>query len=92
MIATTLPVVFSLAPSLGLNPVWLGLLCVTSTVLGLLLPTQSITHLVTFASGYYSSGDMFKAGIWAMFLVIPVSLLLAHLYWPLLGISPYLAQ
>lgn len=89
MVATTLPVAFSLATSIGLNPVWLGLLCVASTVIGMFLPTQSITHLITYATGYYSTQDMFKAGTYATIVVTVIVLLMAHFYWPLLGITPY---
>lgn len=88
MTATTIPIMFSMAPALGFNPVWLGLLGVGGTVIGLLLPTQSITHLITFAAGYYSTADMFKAGKYTSFLVAAIILLFAHLYWPLLGIPP----
>ena len=90
MTATTLPILFALAPSIGLSPLWLGLLGVCSTVVGLFFPSQSITHLVTYAAGYYSTRDMFRAGRYASIVVVVVILLFAHIYWPWIGISPLL--
>ncbi len=88
MVATTLPVVFTMAFSAGINPVWLGLISICGTVLGLFLPTQSITHLTTYTAGLYTVKDMLRAGFFTTLLVMSVTLFLAHFYWPLIGIPP----
>lgn len=43
MTATTLPIMFALGPSMGLNTVWIGLLGVCGTVVGLFFP-QPVYH------------------------------------------------
>jgi len=89
MTATALPIVFAAAPVLGLSPVWLGLLGITGTVIGLFFPSQSITHLITYGAGYYTIRDMFKAGKYATLAVAVIILLFAHFYWPMLGVRPH---
>ncbi|MDN5347555.1 MAG: solute carrier family 13 (sodium-dependent dicarboxylate transporter), er 2/3/5 [Clostridia bacterium] len=85
---TMLPVVMAAAATLGINPVWLGMITIIGSDLCLCMPTQSPTNLATYATGYYSIGDMFKAGIWVSLALVIVTVALAMFYWPLVGLTP----
>lgn len=88
--ATTviLPMVLTLATRLGLNPIWLGMIGVVGSDLCMFLPTQSPSLLATYGTGFYSIRDTLKAGSLATFFLVGVTLIMAWLYWPLLGITP----
>ncbi|MFZ7101110.1 MAG: SLC13 family permease [Peptococcaceae bacterium] len=88
MVATTMPMIITLAFSLKINPVWFGLIGISSSVLGVFLPTQSVAHLTSYNTGYYSIKDMLRAGFYTSLIIIIVTTVLANYYWPLLGISP----
>ncbi|MFZ7104698.1 MAG: SLC13 family permease [Peptococcaceae bacterium] len=88
MIATTFPIVISMALFLEINPIWLGLIGISSSILGVFLPTQALSHLTTYNLGFYSMKDMFRAGTYTALIIIITTTLLANIYWPLLGISP----
>jgi len=47
MIATTFPILISIALSLEINPIWLALIGISASILGLFLPTQALSHLIT---------------------------------------------
>lgn len=88
MISATFPLIITIAISLNINPIWLGLIGISSSVLGLFLPTQSMAHLATYNTGYYTIKDMQKAGFFTAIIVICVTMFFSYFYWPLLGISP----
>jgi len=88
MIATTFPLVLSMAVSLDINPIWLGLIGISASALGIFLPTQSLALLTTYNAGYYSIRDLMRAGTTTAFIIIIITTLAANFYWPLLGISP----
>ena len=88
MIATTFPIIISMAISLEINPVWFGLIGISASILGLFLPNQALSHLITYNLGFYTIKDMFKAGTYTSLIIIIITTLLANFYWPLLGISP----
>jgi sodium-dependent dicarboxylate transporter 2/3/5 len=88
VVAAMLPLVFTLAATSALNPVWLGLLCVGASVLGLLFPTQAMTHLTVSSAGYFSLGDMVRMGLLLTIVIIGVVLAAAFFYWPLFGVGP----
>jgi len=88
MTATTFPLVLTMAISLEINPLWLGLVGISASVLGLFLPTQALSLMTSYTAGYYSMKDMFRAGFFTVLIVITVMTLMANFYWPLLGIQP----
>jgi anion transporter len=89
MIATVLPTAIIVAASSGVNPVWLGLLAVMASQI-LIVPVQSPTSLLLFSAGYFTLGDMSRSGVLMALTLIVVTLLFAHLYWPLVGVPPRL--
>ena len=88
VIAVLLPITFTVANRVGVNPVWLGMLVTGVSTLGFILPTQAVTHLTTYSSGYYSVRDMQRAGLLVTVGSVAGYFLIAYLYWPLVGLPP----
>ena len=87
-LAVALPVVFSLAPSLGMNPVWLGMIAIAGSCIAFLLPSQSIAALASYGMRHFNMQDLRRAGIGATGLLALAIVLTALFYWPLIGYSP----
>ncbi len=87
VVVTLFPLVTTLAASTGLNPVWLGMICVISSGTGFMFPSQSATNLVTYSFGYYSIKEMAWAGIWVLVVIAVIMIALAMFYWPLVGLT-----
>lgn len=87
MIATVLPAAVVVAGSLGLNPVWLGMLAIHASQI-LLIPVQSPTSMTLYSAGYFSVPEMLRAGLIVAAVLIGVTLLFAQVYWPLVGVAP----
>lgn len=87
MIATVLPATIVVATTLGINPVWLGMLAVHSSQI-LIVPVQSPTSMTMYSAGYFTIGEMLRSGIVVAALLIAVTLLFAQFYWPLAGVPP----
>jgi anion transporter len=85
--ATFLPITFATAQALGINPVWLGMLALIPTQLPL-LPMVSPGVSILFSGGYFEVSDMFKAGLAISAIVLSVTLAMALMYWPLVGLVP----
>ncbi|MFD2193720.1 SLC13 family permease [Oceanobacillus bengalensis] len=86
--AVFLPFSISLAQSLSINPVWLAQIVVISCSIGYFLPSQSPANLMTFALGQYTRKDLSSVGMYLFLAIIPITLLLAYFYWPLIGLNP----
>lgn len=86
MIASLLPVALSFAIATPYNPIWLGMICVIASSMAYMLPSQSISNMTTYTLGYYSGGDMFKAGSLLTVWFVIVTILFAFFYWPLVGV------
>lgn len=84
--ATLLPLVLTLAKAVGLNPVWLGMICVVATSTGFFFPSQSPSSITTYALGYYTPREMSRAGALVSILFMAVTLAMAFAYWPLVGL------
>ena len=85
MIATVLPASIVVATTLGLNPVWLGMLAIHSSQI-LVVPVQSPTSMTLYAAGYFDVGEMLRSGLLFAAVLIAVTLLFAQFYWPLAGV------
>ena len=88
VLALGLPVIFSTAAAMHLNPLWLGMVGAVTCALGFFFPTQSVSLMTSYGYGYFRVQDLVKAGLAATVIVAGVTLLMATQYWPLLGISP----
>jgi di/tricarboxylate transporter len=85
MIAATLPLIFTLAKAWNLNPQWLGMLLVLTGSPGFLLPTQTPSGMITLGYEFHDSRDYLRPGLPASLLLIGLAMLVAFMYWPLLG-------
>ncbi|MDQ0338100.1 sodium-dependent dicarboxylate transporter 2/3/5 [Caldalkalibacillus uzonensis] len=86
--AVFLPITISLAELWRINPVWLSQLVIIACSFSYFLPTQSPGNLITFSYGYYRESDLAKMGLVLFSVIVPVLLLSAFLYWPLMGLKP----
>jgi sodium-dependent dicarboxylate transporter 2/3/5 len=87
--AALLPVVFAAGPNLGLNPIWLGALTTIAAHTAFLYPMQSMTLMTAYSASSLNAKEVFKAGLLTTAVTIPISLLFAYYYWPLIGLTPF---
>jgi len=58
------PLLIALANTLGLNPALLAIPAGITSSLAFILVTSTPTNVIPYSSGYFSIGDMAKAGVW----------------------------
>ena len=58
------PLLIALAQNLNLDPALLGIPAGITSSLAFILVTSTPTNVIPYSSGYFSIGDMAKAGIW----------------------------
>ena len=87
VVATVFPLVTSLAAVTGLNPVWLGMICVAASSIGFFYPSQNGSILITLGYGYYNGKDMAKAGTMVFVIMTATIAVFALVYWPLVGVK-----
>jgi solute carrier family 13 (sodium-dependent dicarboxylate transporter), member 2/3/5 len=61
------PLLIALAQNLQLDPVLLGIPAGITASLAFILVTSTPTNVIPYSAGYFSIGDMAKAGIWMTF-------------------------
>jgi len=84
--AVLLPLLLTAAIGIGVNPVWLGMICVVSCCGAFFYPAQSANSLFAYNFGYYQAKHMMKFGL-ILFVVFNVTLIpIAMFYWPLVGV------
>jgi anion transporter len=81
--ATLLPILVTVAQGIGVNPVWLGMLCVMSTCVCFFFPSQSPNNLFPYGFGYYEGKDLLRFGLAVFPVYAAVLTLFAVYYWPL---------
>lgn len=89
MVASLLPVALTFALSTPFNPVWIGMICVVSSGMSFLFPSQSIATMTTYSLGYYSSKELIRVGFLLTFIITIILLLSAFFYWPFIGLKIY---
>lgn len=85
-VAVMLPLAFSLGKTLGASPVALTLATSIGAGLDFALPFSSAPNTIVFASGYLRMMDVVKAGAIMTIASIAIVLLVAWLWWPVLGL------
>jgi sodium-dependent dicarboxylate transporter 2/3/5 len=85
VLGITIPLLMSLAPPLGLNPLTLGLIVPIVAQTTIYYPVQVATALVTFRTRYYAAGELFRAGLLLTLVSIIMILTVALPWWALLG-------
>ncbi len=58
------PLLIALAVNLGLDPVMIAIPAGITASLAFILVTSTPTNVIPYSSGYFTIGDMVKAGIW----------------------------
>jgi sodium-dependent dicarboxylate transporter 2/3/5 len=86
-VAVMLPLAFSLGDTLGASPVALTLAASIGAGLDFALPFSSAPNTIVFASGYLRMMDVVKAGGIMTIASIVIVLLVAWLWWPILGLT-----
>jgi di/tricarboxylate transporter len=85
MLATSLPVLMNYAKTHGLDPLVLGMIWTFGAGAKIFI-YQSAVLVVGYSYGYFTTKDMFKVGLLLTIVEFFVLLLLAPLWWPLIGL------
>jgi anion transporter len=86
MLASSVPVLMEVAQTHSLNPLWVGLLW-TFAAGGKLFVYQSSVLVLGYSYGYFRASDMIKIGVAITLVEFVVVILIASLWWPLIGIE-----
>jgi solute carrier family 13 (sodium-dependent dicarboxylate transporter), member 2/3/5 len=85
-VAVMLPLGFSLSTTLGISPVATVLTCSAAGGLAFTFPFSSAPNTIAYSSGYLRMRDLLAAGSVMTALQVTILLLVAWLYWPLIGL------
>ena len=85
-VAVMLPLAFGLGDALGVSPTALTLATTIGAGLDFALPFSSAPNTIAFSSGYLRMSDVLKAGTVMTIASVLVVLLVAWLWWPILGV------
>ncbi|MGQ0764476.1 MAG: SLC13 family permease [Gemmatimonadota bacterium] len=85
-VAVMLPLAFSLGDQLGASPAALTLATSIGAGLDFALPFSSAPNTIVFASGYLRMMDVVRAGALMTVVSVLVVLLVAWLWWPVIGL------
>jgi sodium-dependent dicarboxylate transporter 2/3/5 len=86
MLATSIPPLMNFARTSGIHPLPLGMVWAFASG-GKIFVYQSGVLVTGYSYGYFDSRDVFRVGLWVTLAESLVLLLLATMYWPLLGIG-----
>jgi len=81
LVSIMLPLLVTAAQGIGINPVWLGMICVISSC-PFFFPAQSPNTLFAYKFGYFKTKDLLRFGGTLLIGFIPVIMITALLYWP----------
>jgi di/tricarboxylate transporter len=85
VIATLMPLLMEYAPTHGLSPLAVGMICTLASA-GKLFVYQSGVLVAGYSFGYFEARDLLRIGTILTIVEAAVLLLLVPLYWPLVGI------
>ena len=81
-VALLLPIGIAIAPSIpGISPLLASMIIALSGGLAFMLVIATPGNAITYSSGYFSTKDLFKAGVLANIICIVVVFLVATIYW-----------
>src|SRR5699024_6339157 len=87
IVATFFPIILIISKDLDINQIWFSLVALDSMSIAYILPTQAIGFMVMTSRKYYSPIDLLKVGTPLTVFVVSIYLILAYVYWPILGMS-----
>ncbi len=85
-VAMLAPIVFAMAPKLGLHPVAFTLLVCDTDTYAYLLPTQITAAVIAYGSETFSTGDYARAGWVCILIAMAYGLLVMAPWYALLGL------
>jgi sodium-dependent dicarboxylate transporter 2/3/5 len=85
VLGITIPLVMSLAVSLDLNPLVVGMIVPIVAQTTVYYPVQLATALVTFRTRHYSKGELLRAGVLLTVVSVVAIFAVAIPWWALLG-------
>lgn len=85
VLGITIPLIFSLAGPLGLNPMVLGLIVPIIALSTNFYPVQVATGLVTYQTRHYTSGEFLRAGLLLTVIAVLTIFFVALPWWAFLG-------
>lgn len=80
-VAILLPIGISIASEIGISPLLASMLIALSGGLAFMLVIATPGNAITYSSGYFSTKDLFKAGLTANIICIAVIFVVATIYW-----------
>jgi sodium-dependent dicarboxylate transporter 2/3/5 len=85
-VALIAPVLFAMAPKVGLHPVAFTLLVADTDSFAYILPTQITAAVIAYGAGHFSTADYAKAGWVAVLIAIAYGILVMAPWYAYLGI------
>ncbi len=80
-VALLLPIGISIAEGIGINPLLTSMVIALSGGLAFMLVVATPGNAITYSSGYFTTKDLFKAGIFANIICIIIIFMIAIIYW-----------
>lgn len=80
-VAIILPIGISIATKIGINPLLATMIITLSGGLAFMFVISTPGNAITYSSGYFSTRDLFKAGLLANIICIMVIFAVAIVYW-----------
>lgn len=82
-VATMIPVLAAIAPTLSADPITLILACTIGASCAFMLPVGTPPNAIVFGSGWITIPTMCRVGLWLNLIAIVVISMLAYTYLPL---------
>jgi solute carrier family 13 (sodium-dependent dicarboxylate transporter), member 2/3/5 len=86
MLSTSIPLLMTFAKTHGFNPLMFGMIWTFASA-GKIFVYQSAVLVVGYSYGYFTTRDLLRMGVLLTIVEFVVLVLLATLYWPLIGIG-----
>jgi sodium-dependent dicarboxylate transporter 2/3/5 len=80
-VALLLPIGIAIAPGLSASPLFISMIIALSGGLAFMLVVSTPGNAITYSSGYFSTKDLFKAGVLANIICIVIVFTVAIVYW-----------
>ena len=80
-VAILLPIGIAIAPEMGMSPLLTSMIIALSGGLAFMLVIATPGNAITYSSGYFSTKDLFKAGVIANIICIAIMFIVATTYW-----------
>jgi anion transporter len=84
-VAMVAPILFAMAPKVGLHPVAFTMLVADTDSFAYILPTQITAAVIAYSAGHFSTADYAKAGIVSMLIAVAYGILVMAPWYAFLG-------